>query len=119
VAAGPGSGSSLVAAELSQLGGALARPAVGGGAVDRLDGRFIAFGVTICPDEDTALRGREDARALTDAVRPWASGRQYLNFVEEAVDASCGYSPSVWRRLSDLRDAIDPMPLMIANHRVA
>jgi hypothetical protein len=117
-AAGPGSGSTLVAAELRQLGGALARPAVGGGAVDRLDGRFIAFGVTITPDEASAIRGRQDARALIDAVRPWASGREYLNFIEEPVDASCGYAPQAWRRLNAVRDAIDPMRVMIANHRV-
>jgi FAD/FMN-containing dehydrogenase len=117
-AAGPGSGSTLMVAELRQLGGALARPADGGGALDRLAGRFVAFGVTVCPDEHAELKGRQDAEALVDAVRPWAAGRQYLNFVEEAVDASCGYAPGAWQRLRDVRDAVDPMRVMIANHRV-
>jgi len=41
---GRGSGSTLLAAELRQLGGALGRPAEGAGALPMLDGRFILFG---------------------------------------------------------------------------
>ena len=40
-AAGPDSGSPLLLAELRQLGGALARPAENGGALDKLDGEFV------------------------------------------------------------------------------
>jgi FAD/FMN-containing dehydrogenase len=116
--AGPGSGSGLMVAELRQLGGALARTAPGAGALDRIRGRFIAFAVTVTPDRDAELSGLADARRLADAVRPWASGSQYLNFVEHAVDPSSAYSEQTWARLQAVRAEVDPHGIMLANHPV-
>ena len=42
--AGPDSGSPLLLAELRHLGGALARPAENGGALNKLDGEFVMLG---------------------------------------------------------------------------
>ena len=44
-AAGPGSGSALVSAEIRHLGGALARPQAGQGSLGTLDCQFMTFGV--------------------------------------------------------------------------
>jgi hypothetical protein len=116
--AGPGSGSSLYMVELRQLGGALSRPAAGGGAVPMLDGAFVVLAGTVALTPGTAARGLDEAHAVIEALEPWANGRQYLNFAEQAVDPSTGYRPEDWARLQAVRAAIDPDGRLVANHRV-
>ena len=52
--AGPDAETSLLAAELRQLGGALGRPAEGAGALTHLDAAFVAFGVAMAPSVEAA-----------------------------------------------------------------
>ncbi len=72
---GRGSGSTLLAAELRQLGGALARPAEGAGALPMVDGAFVMFGVAIAATPEMAAQGQADGAALVDAMTAYASGR--------------------------------------------
>jgi len=92
-AAGPGSGSTLIAAELRQLGGALGRPHRGAGALAMIDGQFVLFGVAIAATPEMAAQGLTDARRLVEALRPWANGGSYLNFAEEPTDTSRATTP--------------------------
>jgi hypothetical protein len=115
-AAGPGSGTTLLAAELRRLGGALGRPAPGAGALPRLSGAFFCFGVAVAPDTESARRGQADADRLVDALEPWATGRRYLNFTERAVDPSVGFDPATLARLRAVRAAVDPAGVIRANH---
>lgn len=62
--AGPGSDTPLLAVELRQLGGALARPAEDGGALDRLDGRFAFFALGIPMDAEVGRAVATHAAAL-------------------------------------------------------
>jgi len=115
---GRGSGSTLLAAELRQLGGALARPAEGAGALPMLDGKFVLFGVAIAMTAEMGARGHADATALVDAMRAYASGRDYLNFAEQPVDVRASFPEETWRRLKGVRSAVDPSGLLVANHRI-
>ena len=115
---GPGSESTLLAAELRQLGGALARPAEGAGALPALDGKFALFAVAIAATEEMAARGHADAVALVDALSQHSSGRDYLNFAEAPVDVSASYPADTWRRLTAVRTVVDPDGVLMANHPV-
>jgi FAD/FMN-containing dehydrogenase len=115
---GRGSGSTLLAAELRQLGGALSRPAEGAGALPMLEGRFVLFGVAIAATPEMGAQGHADAVALVDALSAYSSGRDYLNFAETAVDTSRSFSEDSWMRLKGIRSAVDPTGLLVANHRV-
>ena len=115
---GRGSGSSLLAAELRQLGGALGRPAEGAGALPMLDGRFVLFGVAIAATPELAAQGHADAVTLVDALRSYSSGRDYLNFAEAPVDVSASFPEETWRRLTGVRSAVDPVGRLLANHPV-
>jgi FAD/FMN-containing dehydrogenase len=115
---GRGSGSTLLAAELRQLGGALARPAEGAGALPQLDGKFVLFGVAIAMTPELGAKGHADATALVGAMRAYSSGRDYLNFAENPVDVSKSFSPETWQRLKGIRSATDPDGVLVANHRI-
>ncbi|HSP38735.1 MAG TPA: FAD-binding oxidoreductase [Frankiaceae bacterium] len=117
-AAGPGSGSTLLAAELRQLGGQLGRPQAGAGALPKLDGQFVLFGVGFAITPEMGAQASVDARRLMAALRPWSNGRKYLNFAESAVDPSTGYASADFARLQAVRAAVDPNGLSVANHRV-
>jgi FAD/FMN-containing dehydrogenase len=115
---GRGSGSTLLVAELRQLGGALGRPAEGAGALPMLEGRFVLFGVAIAATPEMAERGHADAVALVDALSPYSSGRNYLNFTESPVDVGASFPQETWRRLKGVRTAVDPEGRLMANHQV-
>ena len=116
-AVGPGSGTRLAAAELRQLGGALARPAPDGGALSFLDGQFLALGLGLGGgNEEDWERQREDAARFLAAVGPWATGRQYLPMLDDTTDTRKVFPPGVHARLSAIRRAADPGNLFLAPH---
>jgi FAD/FMN-containing dehydrogenase len=116
-AVGPGSGTRLAAAELRQLGGAVSRPALDGGALSFLDGRFLALGLGLGGgDDDDWARQREDAARFLAAVEPWATGRQYLPMLDDRTDTRKVFPPGVHARLSAVRRAADPGNLFLAPH---
>ncbi len=117
-AAGPGSGSSLVMAELRQLGGAVGRPAPGGGALTHFDGAFIAFALGSAFGEEDQSRSQIHADRLVDALGPWAGGHLYLNFVEEEIETAVAYEAGVFERLQAIRAQVDPTGLFRANHAI-
>ena len=116
--AGPGSGSTLLAAELRQLGGALARPAEGAGALPKLEGKFVLFCVAVAMTPEMGVQGHADANAVVDALSSYSSGRDYLNFAETPVDVRKSFPQESWRRLKGVRSAVDPSGHLLANHQV-
>jgi FAD/FMN-containing dehydrogenase len=117
-AVGPDSTTSLLAAELRQLGGAVGRPHPGGGVLDRIDAAYALFGVAVAPDAESGARGHADAGRLVAALGGHATGRTYLNFAEDAVDPRTGYADDRWLQLTGIRTAVDPHGVFVGNHRV-
>ena len=115
---GPDATSSLLTAELRQLGGALGRPHPGGGVLSHLEGDFIGFagGIAATPEMGAAAHG--DPTRLMSALDPWSNGRQYLNFAENVVDPRAAYAESAWTQLTGIRSAVDPHGTFVANHPV-
>lgn len=110
--AGPGSGSNLLFVELRQLGGALARPAPRGGAMDHLDGSFLVLGVGL--DVGTGWSAvRADAMRILDSLAPWASRASYLSMAYEAA-ARRGFAAEAYERLLRIRRSADPNRLFVA-----
>ena len=115
---GPGSQSSLLMAELRQLGGALSRPHPGAGALPMLDGAFLLFNVAIAMTPEMGAQGLADAHKLTTAMADFANGRPYLNFAEGPVDPRTAYPDDTWQRLMKIRSVVDPDGVFEANHPV-
>ena len=75
---GPETGSTLLLAELRQLGGALARRSEGGGALDRLDFPFVMSAVGALMAPDAAETVPRDLKRLDEAMAPVPRRRRLL-----------------------------------------
>jgi FAD/FMN-containing dehydrogenase len=115
-AVGPGSGSGLISVEVRHLGGALARD--GGGALARLPGEYLVFGVGAAPDEAAGRAVREWLDAMLAATAPLASGL-YLNFTERPVSIDRLFDATTLGRLAAVRAEVDPDGLFRANHPIS
>jgi FAD/FMN-containing dehydrogenase len=116
-ASGPGSGSTLVSVEIRHVGGALGRGGEGRGALDRLPGDFLYFGVGMVVDEATGAATRRDLHRVTGSLRPYRSG-SYFNFEEDSADAASFYGADTYRRLRAVKAAVDPDDVIQANHEI-
>jgi len=115
---GPGSGSPLLMAELRHVGGALARPDARHGATGTFDGEYLMYLAGVPVNAEVAAATRARIERVRAAMRRWASGRDYLNFTEGAVDAATLFSPEAYARLRAIRADVDPGELFVANHRI-
>lgn len=116
--AGPDASTSLLMAELRQLGGALGRVHEGGGVLSRLDAQFLAFGAGMAITPEIGAQVHADAVRFTEGLAPFSSGSQYLNFAENPVDTRSAYAADVWTQLTGIRSAVDPHGVFAANHPV-
>lgn len=113
--AGPDSGSRLMFVELRQLGGALSRPSPRGGALDRVDGRFLVL--TVGVDDGSGMAAvRRDANRVLRSLEPWASSALYLLMVDEEVDGRRGWPRAPRERLAAVRAIADPGGLFLSAH---
>ena len=116
--AGPGSGTRLLFTEVRQLGGALSRPALRPGALDRMQGAFLVLSVGVDDDPARWPALRTDATRVLRALEPWSADGLYLSMVDDDVDTRRGWSPDAWRRLSAVRAAADPHGLFVTRPAV-
>lgn len=115
-AAGPGSGTTLLSAEIRHLGGAAGRPAVAGGALSHVPGDYAGFFVAVAATPDMSRQGRKDAADVVAALQPWSAGHRFLNFTEEPTDLASAYDPDTLERLRLIKSRRDPQGLFVANH---
>jgi hypothetical protein len=118
-AAGPGSGSALLLAELRHLGGALGRTGDHHGALDRLAGDYIVFCAGIPATPELAAAIPVHLAAVIDALAPWDIGAAYLNFTEAPEDPARFYSPEAYARLRRVKAEVDPGGVFRGNHAIA
>jgi FAD/FMN-containing dehydrogenase len=118
-AAGPGSGSPLLSAELRQCGGALSEPAEGAGALSHLDAEYVfcGIGLPMSPEMGEAINQHLDA--VCDALEPWSTGSCYFNFADRPTDLEAIFAPETLERLREVKRRYDPDGLIRANHNVS
>jgi hypothetical protein len=116
--AGPDAGTALASVEVRHLGGALARPAPGGGAQPSIDAGYLVFAAGAAPTPDLAAAARAQAQAVKDALAPWHASYDYYNFEETPGPASALLPPASYRRLQQIKAAHDPDRVIISAHPV-
>jgi FAD/FMN-containing dehydrogenase len=117
-AAGSGSGSPLVSAEIHHLGGELARPAAEHGALASIDAGFAMYAVGVAADDATKAAVVEHVDAVRGALGPWDAGRSYLNFAERRTDPRRLFTEQAFHRLRRVKAHYDPAGLIRANHPI-
>jgi FAD/FMN-containing dehydrogenase len=109
----------LLAGELRQLGGALARSGPGHGAADTFDGAYTMFNVGMTPTPEVAAMVAAALPVMRDAMAPYEGGREYLNFAEQkGLDASRFYEADTYERLRSVKGIYDPDEVFRANHPI-
>lgn len=116
---GPRAGDLPVIAELRQLGGAVGRIPDCAGALTHFGGAFMGFNVGFAMTPEMKAASQALTGAIDTALEPWQTGDQYLNFVERKIDASAGFGSASWERLKEIRAAVDPDRVFLANHEIA
>jgi hypothetical protein len=117
--AGPDTDSPLLLAEVRQLGGALARPAENGGALDKIDADYVVLGVGMVMDPAMRepIEGQLDR--TMDAMKPWAAQGGYYNYAERPCDVDAILPEETCKRLGHVKRSWDPENMIRANHEIA
>ncbi|GAA3551731.1 FAD-binding oxidoreductase [Microlunatus spumicola] len=106
-AAGPGSGTTIVSAELRQLGGAFAAPERPGGAFDCTDAAFAYVGLGLATP-DGAGATADDLARIAVATGPWRTGFTAPTFVEGRTQPQRTFDDATVARVDAVRRTVDP-----------
>lgn len=117
-AVGPEAETPVFVAELRQLGGALARPADGGGALSHLPASHAAMFIAMAPTPEAAAAGDQAVAGVVEALSAWSEGRNFPNFSDRPIDPATAYEADAWVRLRKVKAAVDPDGVFLANHEI-
>ena len=102
----------------------------GGGAISRVDEDAMAFGqrsapwnvhyLSMWPDPADDDRNIAYTRAMAAAMKPWTTGRAYLNFIgdEGASRVEAAFGPEKYARLVEIKRRWDPENLFRLNQNI-
>ena len=116
--AGPASGSSVLSVEIRHLGGALARPLPGHGALSHVDGTYLVYAVGLAFTPEMLATLRSDVDRIVTALAPWGRGRTYLNFAERATDPGTAFPAEAHARLQEVKARYDAAGVARSNHPI-
>ena len=116
--AGPDADTPLLSVEVRHLGGALARPAPGGGAQPDVGARYAVFAGGFTPTPELVGSVRAHAQAVKDALVPWHADYDYYNFEEIPAAASTVLPAASYHRLQEIKARYDPDQVIISTHPV-
>ena len=117
-AAGPDVPPGLLSAELRHLGGELAVPRPGNGALASIDAQYALYMVGMTPLPELITPVMTQVEAVKDALTPWAARQMYLNFAETQHPAGPLWTEQAYRRLRRIKTAVDPGDLIRSNHPI-
>ena len=117
-AAGATAAFPLLSVELRHLEGELGRARPGNGALAALEARYAmcAVGATPVPELEAPVRAQ--VQRVTEAMRPWQSRQDYLNFAETTRDPDAFWNEPAYDRLRAIKADVDPDELIRSNHPV-
>ena len=115
---GPNARYPLLTVEIRHLGGELARPRPGHGALASIDARYVLHAIGMTPDPEATAAVTAQAGAVKQALAPWAARQMYLNFAETATPAKPLWTEQAYRRLRRIKAQVDPGNLIRANHPI-
>ena len=116
--AGPDAQTPPDSIEVRHLGGALARPAPGGGAQPSIDASYLLYAAGATPTPGLAGPVRAHVQAVKDTLAPWHASYDYYNFEDTPAPAAAVLPPASYRRLQEIKASYDPDQVIISAHPV-
>jgi FAD/FMN-containing dehydrogenase len=116
--AGPDAETALLQVEIRHLGGAVARPVGGNGALACIDAPYATFAVGMVMGPEMGAAVAADLAKVREAFSPWDAGRAYLNFAEAKTDPATLFDPTAYARLRAIKADLDPQGVFVANHAI-
>jgi FAD binding domain/Berberine and berberine like len=117
--AGAQSTSPLLSVEFRHLGAAVGRVEPGNGATASIDAAFAMFAVGMTMDPVMGAAVSAYLPVVKQALAPYDSGREYLNFAEVRTDPRRLWTAEAYERLRRVKTQHDPIDLFRANHPVS
>lgn len=117
-AAGAGAASPLLSVELRHLGGELARPRAGNGALASINAQYALYAVGMAPDPERAKATFAQVDRVKGALAPWAARQMYLNYADTQRPVSSFWTEQAYQRLRRIKAAVDPGDLIRSNHPI-
>jgi hypothetical protein len=77
---------------------------------------MYAVGATPVPELEAPVRSQ--VQTVTEAMRPWQSRQDYLNFAETTRDPETFWNEAAYDRLRAIKADVDPDELIRSNHPV-
>ena len=108
----------LLSFEIRPLGGKLAVPSSGHGAVGAVEAGFALYAVGFAPTPEIGEAVEQAVDRVKAAFAPWESSRTYFNFAERGVAPERLYPEETYRRLRRVRARYDGGELVVANHPI-
>lgn len=108
----------LLAVELRQLGGEMASPRPGNGALAAIDAPYALFAIGIAPTPADQFAVTAAVAAVRSAMTPWAARQMYVNLAETSRDPASFWTSATYERLRQIKTAIDPDNMIRANHPI-
>jgi hypothetical protein len=116
--AGAGAAFPLLSVELRHLGGELARPRPGNGALACLDADYMLFAVGMTPVPELVAPVTAQVKAVKATLAPWAARQMYLNFAETQSPAAPFWTEQAYQRLRRIKATVDPGDMIRSNHPI-
>ena len=106
---------------LAAGGGAIARVPNEASALGERDALYNVHYLSMWPDPADDEKNIRYTRSLATAMKPWTTGRVYLNFIgdEGAGRVEAAFGPEKYSRLQELKKTWDPQNLFHHNHNIA
>jgi hypothetical protein len=117
-AAGPGAPPGLLSVEVRHLGGELARPRPGNGALASIGAEYAFRAVGMPPVRELIAPVMARVDAVKDAIAPWTAQQMYLNYAETRQPAAPFWTEHAYQRLRRIKAAVDPGDLIRSNHPI-
>jgi FAD/FMN-containing dehydrogenase len=96
------------AVELRQWGGAMANAGADGGPCGHRDVPYSVVSTAIAPDRDGYEAAKAATGAVADALRPYATGTSFLNFLADPALVHTAYTPADHDALTAIKSTYDP-----------
>jgi hypothetical protein len=107
--------SPLTILELRHLGGVLARPPEGHGALGSLSGAYSLFAGGVADSPNAAASVGAALDTLPATLAPWMAPHALLSSAAAGTDPAMGFNADSWARLREIELRYDPGGLILSN----